>query len=133
MTKATERATHNILEMVERLMERDAEAEADLEALARVTEHEAISRLQQQTAERSMALTEVMTELSFQDLTCQAIQKISKLIIEVERRILGLIEDAEPGSGANAEPGEFSGLARLDETATGQNRQDFIDQLLGKG
>lgn len=133
VTKATERATHNILEMVEKLMDRDAESETDLSSLEQACPGDAVSRLRERADERTMVLTEMMTELSFQDLTCQAIQKISNLILEVERRILSLIEVSITQELPEEDPNQFSGLARLDESSTGRSRQDLIDQLLGGG
>jgi len=138
VTKATERATHNILEHIEKLMENDGDLMGPVGVVQSAAEtsgdaefKQAAQAIADASDHRMMALTEVMTELSFQDLTCQAIQKISVTMVEIERRIHGLIEtgDAEE-DGAEDGVGLLSGLNRLEETASGQSRQDLVDKML---
>jgi chemotaxis regulatin CheY-phosphate phosphatase CheZ len=134
VTQATEKATHNILQLVEEVMERDAEMEdafATLASAATTDEaKEAVEVLRSSADERMMKLTEMMTELSFQDLTCQAIQKISKTILEVEKRVIALIDADDEQRPSKAAPDEYSGLSRLEESFSGKNKQQLIDELL---
>jgi len=137
VTKATERATHKILEHIEGMMDKDGELAGPMEILRGKgpTDDEFVQALDAVAAaadQRMVVLTEVMTELSFQDLTCQAIQKISATMVEIERRILELIN---ADVGAENEEGAalpMSGLDRLEESATGQSRQDIVDQMLSQ-
>ncbi|NJK88852.1 MAG: protein phosphatase CheZ [Myxococcales bacterium] len=95
---------------------------------------DALAKLREAADERTVKLTEMMTELSFQDLTCQAIQKISGTIVNVERRLHELLdpmEDEELGTGQKG-PAHFSGLSRLEEAGAGQSRQGDIDDLLNR-
>lgn len=137
ITQATERATHNILQLVEEVMERDGEMSDALETLeasaSAADAKDAVAQLRGATDERMTKLTEMMTELSFQDLTCQAIQKISGTILEVEKRLLSLIDitDEERSAIAGAAD-QYSGLSRLEESFSGENKQDLIDQLLNR-
>lgn len=134
VTQATEKATHNILQLVEEVMERDGEmgdALTTLESSAATVEaKDAVSLLRSSADERMMKLTEMMTELSFQDLTCQAIQKITKTILEIEKRLISLIDADEAQRGAKSAPSEYSGLSRLEESFSGKNKQELIDELL---
>lgn len=135
VTQATEKATHNILQLVEEVMERDSELEDAIETLDRVaadaSAKEAVAIIRVGADERMAKLTEMMTELSFQDLTCQAIQKISQTILEIEKRLISLIDITEDERAAMDTPVEgFSGLSRLEETFNGTNRQDLVDELL---
>lgn len=137
VTQATETATHNILQLVEELMERDGEmgdAIETLEASASTPEaKEAVTQLRAAADERMTKLTEMMTELSFQDLTCQAIQKISGTILEVEKRLISLIDITdEERSAIEGVTDEYSGLSRLEESFSGKNKQDQIDELLSR-
>jgi len=137
VVKATEKATHNILELVEQVIERDgeiAEAFARIESSSSKEEtDDALRAVKDAADERMVKLTNVMTELSFQDLTCQAIQKISETILEIEKRVLCLIEPIETGRERAAATAEkYSGLDRLEESSSGENRQELIDQLLNR-
>lgn len=137
VTETTEKATHNILALVEELLGEDERGSAALEVLqAAFGESEdagvraALDSLVQSGDRRSMMLTEMMTELSFQDLTCQTINRISKSIVEIERRIMRLI-DTEALPHHVGPEGGHSGLERLKETQGGASRQDMVDALLG--
>lgn len=136
VTKATERATHKILEHIEGMMEKDSELEGPMGILREKGSADedyvkALDAIAEAADQRMMVLTEVMTELSFQDLTCQAIQKISATMVEIERRILQLITSDVGAGGDSAATPLMSGLDRLEEQASGQSRQDLVDQMLG--
>jgi chemotaxis regulatin CheY-phosphate phosphatase CheZ len=139
VTKATEKATHNILAKIEQMMEADGELMEPLSVLQAQAEHSdesfknAVQAISEAGDQRLMVLTEVMTELSFQDLTCQAIQRISSTILEIERRLHDLIEMDEGASDATeASMGILSGLNRLEEKETGQSRQDLVDEMFSR-
>ena len=94
----TEVATHNILSIVENLLDTDDELESSVKVVTEYLEKsgsaptiEAMKKLEQAHFDRSASLTELMTLLSFQDLTSQTIVKIGKMINEVEERILSLL------------------------------------------
>jgi chemotaxis protein CheZ len=135
VTATTEKATHNILELVEKLMDEDQRVVGALETVrtaADGSEDPALKAASEVLVEnnerREMMLTEMMSELSFQDLTCQAINRISKTIVEIERRIVGLVDRNEAPAHARQESGH-SGLERLRETYEGANKQGQIDDL----
>ncbi|MEM1026242.1 MAG: protein phosphatase CheZ [Myxococcota bacterium] len=136
VTKATERATHKILEHIEGMMEKDGELEGPMGVLRAKGDQsdedytKALDAVAEAADQRMMVLTEVMTELSFQDLTCQAIQKISVTMVEIERRILHLISSDVGADGEQAPVPLMSGLDRLEESASGQSRQELVDQML---
>lgn len=136
VTQATEKATHNILGLVEELMERDGELEESLtlveETVSTAEGRQAVEALRGAADERMAKLTEMMTELSFQDLTCQAIQKISNTILEIEKRLIALIDPIDDDVSSPTAQTRFSGLDRLEENATGASRQDLIDQILSR-
>jgi len=138
VTKATERATHKILEHIEGMMDRDGELAEPMEVLRSKVDPsdsestKALDAMAGAADQRMRVLTEVMTELSFQDLTCQAIQKISVTMVEIERRILDLISSDVGADGEEGAAPLMSGLDRLEESATGQSRQDLVDQMLNQ-
>jgi chemotaxis regulatin CheY-phosphate phosphatase CheZ len=134
--KTTERATHNILGLVEGMVTDDEASAVVLGRLAssaasldRPELVEAVSTLSAAADRRSTMLTELMTELSFQDLTTQAIDRVSRSMLEVERRIHALLDS---GGAAEAAQVHHSGLERLRETQAGVSKQGAIDALLAE-
>jgi chemotaxis regulatin CheY-phosphate phosphatase CheZ len=134
--KTTERATHNILGLIEGMITDDegaagnlARLSASAEALGQPELSEAVAALNAAAERRTAMLTELMTELSFQDLTTQAINRISKSMLEVERRIHDLLARDE-GGATGVTAAAHSGLERLKETQDGQSKQGQIDDLL---
>ncbi|MBK6690303.1 MAG: protein phosphatase CheZ [Deltaproteobacteria bacterium] len=138
VTQALERATHEILGMVEKVMDLDAksnEAVARARAAAeRAGDADAVAALDEATAasdERMAVLTEIMTTLSFQDLTCQAINRIGGTVLEVENRVRALVERRAPGmAGDTSESAAVPALERLKEAHNGQGKQGLVDELL---
>jgi chemotaxis regulatin CheY-phosphate phosphatase CheZ len=135
--EVTEKAAHNLLALVEQAMAADEKASQHLEALDEGVRdgalREAVEGMASARDERMGILTEMMTELSFQDLTCQTMEKINRGLGEVETRIVNILDPevapSTPEDGAHA--GSMSGLDRLEETQNGESRQALIDQLLG--
>lgn len=140
VTQAMEKATHDILGMVEKVMDLDGqsnEAIAKAKAAAlKAGDAGAVAALEEAMAAadaRMGVLTEIMTSLSFQDLTCQAINKIGGTVLEVETRVRALVERRAPGGGAQdgGNSAAVPSLERLKEAASGQGRQGMVDELLG--
>ncbi len=134
----TEVATHNILSIVENLLDTDDELDASVQVVSKYLEEngtqptiDAMQKLEQAHTDRSAALTELMTLLSFQDLTSQTIVKIGKMINEVEERILSLLVTlGEPTGETESGKVHLSGLERLKESQEGVSKQNLVDELL---
>ncbi len=139
VTRVTEIAAHNMIDLVEKIMEQDDAANQSLLRVKEVCQSakdeaalEAVEQLGSLSNERTDLLIRMMTELSFQDLTCQTINKIASTILEVERRVIKLID------GSVAKPVEIdmnglqphAGVNRLKESQEGASRQDMVDALL---
>lgn len=137
--EATEKAAHNLLALVEKAMESDEKATGHLEVLERKVESEphlrdVVDGMNSAQDERMNILTEMMTELSFQDLTCQTLEKVNRGLSEIESRIMYILDPESappPPTEEGVHAGSMSGLSRLEETQEGTSRQDMIDQLLG--
>lgn len=135
---ATEKAAHNLLTLVERAMACDESAMAHLEALENGAEGDSMKKAVEGVSaaqdERMNILTEMMQELSFQDLTCQTLEKVTAGLNDLESRILHILDPESappvetPPPGVHA--GSMSGLSRLEENQQGGSRQDLVDQLL---
>ena len=141
VTKVTETAAHNMIDLVEQIMAQD---EAATEALEKVeaackkagddSAMEAVAKVEALSHDRTDLLIKMMTELSFQDLTCQTINRIATTILEVERRVIKLIDHSGVESSvpmldeSGMQP--HAGVNRLRENQDGASRQDMIDELL---
>lgn len=138
--EATEKAAHNLLALVERAMGCDETAIGHLQALEDNVQDDNLKQAVEGVAaaqdERTDILTQMMMELSFQDLTCQTLEKVMARLNEVEGRILHILD---PNSSPPVDipdshhAGSMSGLSRLQETQEGVSQQDLIDQLLNGG
>jgi chemotaxis protein CheZ len=100
ITKATEEATHKVLSITEKVMddqEKMSEKIAKLRdaATAAAVDGPAILKIAREIEEINSNnkgdLIEILTALSFQDLTGQKIKKIVALVQEVEMRVLELL------------------------------------------
>lgn len=140
VTRVTETAAHNLIDMVEQVLAQDEAASSTLERVKAVCRSaddsvaiEAVEQLAKLSDERTDLLIRMMTELSFQDLTCQTINQIARTIIEVERRVLNLIDDSalrQEGACNSSDEEALAGVSRLRETQSGESRQDMVDALL---
>ncbi|WP_428569206.1 MAG: protein phosphatase CheZ [Solidesulfovibrio sp. DCME] len=89
--QTTESATTDIMDIVEKHMEFQANAAADLDALEQgQADPAAIARLREANAALGDDLMRIMTTLSFQDLTGQRIKRIIGAIKKVEQIVLDL-------------------------------------------
>jgi len=89
--QTTESATTDIMDIVEKHMEFQASAVADLNALQQAQADPAtISRLREANDALGEDLMRIMTTLSFQDLTGQRIKRIIEAIKKVEQIVLDL-------------------------------------------
>ena len=141
VTKVTETAAHNMIDLVEQIMSQD---EAATEALDKVeaackkagdtSALEAVAKVESLSHARTDLLIRMMTELSFQDLTCQTINRIATTILEVERRVIKLIDVSGGQKEKKQDAAEVmapnAGINRLSESQTGESRQDMVDALL---
>lgn len=138
--EVTEKAAHNLLGLVERVMDTDATTTEHLQVLEggadEAAVREALKGISDAQEARGALMTEMMTELSFQDLTCQTLEKVMRGLTILEKRIRVILE---PGSIQDDEiapegshKGSMSGLARLQETQGGGSLQDSIDGLFDR-
>ncbi len=92
ITKATEEATHNVMGQVECVLDNQDLLLHHIEAIEKgVDLTKEIGELKQITADNKEILLDIITGLSFQDLTGQKMKTIISLIEEIEKRIIHLI------------------------------------------
>lgn len=132
ITRMTEEATHRIMSQVEQIQENHRYIQEQLQRMERMLGEvpealRTLHEIQRVASEDEEALMEVMTGLSFQDLTGQKIKRIIDLVEEIERRILQLLitfgipyERQDPAAQASA----------LQEVASADISQDRVDELL---
>ncbi len=135
--QATAKAAHNLLGMVEQAMEADERLIAGLERLEQGSEpmREAVAPLREEVSGQIALMGEMMMELSFQDLTGQSLTRIAKGLEVVEARIARILDPSLPAADVGpGEPkvGSMSGLRRLQESQGGEDRQNWVDELLGR-
>lgn len=136
--EVTEKAAHNLLGLVERLLASEEEAAPHFEALEAGLPsgplRQALEGVEAVRDERALLIGEMMSELSFQDLTCQSLEKVKRGLGELEQRILSLLDPesvSPPSENDGPHAGSMSGLSRLREAQDGASRQDLVDLLLG--
>lgn len=89
--QTTETATSDIMDIVEKHLELQANAAGDLDVLSQgQTDPAALERLRAGNAALGDDLMRIMTTLSFQDLTGQRIKRIIEAIKKVEQIVLDL-------------------------------------------
>lgn len=127
ITKATEEATHGVMTHVEHVLDSQDLILHNIEA---IENGENISRaaeeIKQVVADNREALMDIMTGLSFQDLTGQKIKAIISLIGEIEKRIIHLIVTFGLKSKENIK--EDSPLKDLSENSVLE--QELVDSIL---
>ena len=131
ITKMTAEATHRIMGQVEQIQENHRYLQEQLQRLEGqiVQVPEALRTLQdiqRVVSEDEEALMEVMTGLSFQDLTGQKIKRIIEMVEEIEKRILQLLITF----GIPYEKGSTPDPEALQELAGTSISQDRVDELL---
>lgn len=91
VVRATESAAMSIMEIVERQLERTEETSAILARLqTRLGDDEDLDRLVAMNGKLGQDLTNVLTALSFQDITGQRIKKVMTALAAMERNVLEL-------------------------------------------
>ncbi len=120
ITKATEEATHGIMGQVERVLDNQDLILHHIEAIEKGGDISmAIGELRQVTSDNKETLLDIITGLSFQDLTGQKIKGIISLIEEVEKRIIQLIVTFGLKSKTTIEEGsplrEFTDSTKLEQ------------------
>ncbi|MBX2811635.1 MAG: hypothetical protein KTR25_07490 [Myxococcales bacterium] len=135
---STEKAAHTLLELIEEMFEED-EKDSSL-ALLKTLQLEgeggqAVANLVECSEKRQVRLNEMLVQMSFQDLTCQTLQKASNRLTSLEEEIDLILSGEKHAIEAldKKHLGSMSGLSRLKEAQGTGSKQDLIDQLLSQG
>ncbi|MBI5756192.1 MAG: protein phosphatase CheZ [Nitrospirae bacterium] len=92
ITRATEEATHNVMSQVEHVLDNQDMILRHIEVVEKGNDvSTTMGEIRQIVSENKETLLDIITGLSFQDLTGQKIKAIVGLIEEVEKRLLQLI------------------------------------------
>lgn len=138
ITKATEAATHKIMSFTEKVMDYEEIVSGKIKELreaatARTVDSTAILRIAREIEDindRSKNdLIEILTALSFQDLTGQKIKKIVTLVGEVEAKILELLISFGIKKEGGARKEEMMGQLKDASKGLGVN-QGLVDDIL---
>lgn len=138
ITKATEAATHKIMSFTEKVMDYEEIVSGKIKELreaatARTVDSTAILRIAREIEDindRSKNdLIEILTALSFQDLTGQKIKKIVTLVGEVEAKILELLISFGIKKEDGARKEEMMGQLKDASKGLGVN-QGLVDDIL---
>lgn len=137
VTQATEQATHNILALVEELMDRDSGLGDAVAVLQRAVGQgqlapevaQATQTIAAAQEHRGQALVQLMTELSFQDLTSQALNRISNTLEHIEQRLHAIVTGKDQAANGRHRAESLSGLERLQERDAGKSSQNMVDAL----
>jgi chemotaxis protein CheZ len=137
VVKSTEEAANTIISLTETLLDHQASLGEALEKLKRQKyrgrdQHQVIDQLDRLRQEDEKTLIEILTSLSFQDLTGQRIQAIVTMVTTVQAKLFDLIrafgikvhaEENDPTQDASA-----AASAREE----GKLAQDSVDSLLSQ-
>lgn len=136
ITRATEEATNKVMTITEKLMDDQEIVSAKIKdlrevATAKTVDSTAILRIAREIEEISNQnkndLIEILTALSFQDLTGQKIKKIVTLVQDIEMRILELLVSF----GIVKEDWDEDVLKQLKSPEKGLGvNQDLVDDIL---
>lgn len=142
VTRATEEATHKVLSLTEEILDEQESVEKHLAAArgaASVPGSDglpaALDAIECATGRTKEKLIEIMTNLSFQDLTGQKIKKIVALVQEVEAKILELIlsfglRPDEKGNDTDRQK-RVEMISQLhDAYLKSEIKQDLVDDIL---
>ncbi len=143
ITKDTEKATHQILEKTEQALEENEQAEAFHTRLQELGQKETgeyqeelreiVGHLEEHQQTQGNLLIEILTAMSFQDLTGQKIKKIIGMIEIVESKILdllnifGITEEKISEMEDTSIPEE-----KINSFSQQTLKQDLVDDLLGE-
>lgn len=137
ITRATEEATNRIMELTEKVLDNHDLISSGIERVkcSNRLDKSNIGELDKLVSNNKESLIEIITCLSFQDLTGQKINKIMEMMREVESRILELIVTF--GLKANSEKGNMDEvtspiLNELKKPVSDDLKQDLVDDMLKK-
>ena len=133
ITKATEEATHKVLTISEKVLEDRDAVSGYLEKLKDLVENNALVYIKEIEAineENKADIIEILTALSFQDLTGQKIKKLEETIVDIEKKILELLISF--GIKVDKEEGEMGkkALDQIEKLKTEKLSQNLIDDIL---
>jgi len=127
ISKATEEATHNVMTQVEKVLDNHDLIIHHTESAERGNDlPNSLGEVRNVVSENREILLDIITGLSFQDLTGQKIKKIVGLIEDVEKRLLQLIVTFGLKSKDAAE--DDSTLKEFSDNPT--LKQDVVDNIL---
>ncbi len=137
ITRATEEATNRIMGLTEKVLDNHDLISSGIERVkgSDRLDKTNIGELDKLVSDNKESLVEIITCLSFQDLTGQKINKIVAMMREVESRILELIVTF--GLKANSEKGNMDEvtspiLNELKKPVSDDLKQDLVDDMLKK-
>jgi len=142
ITEATEEATHKILCLTEKILEDQSIAAGILARIrAGETTSDVLTRDIEELArihEQNQAdLIHILTNLSFQDITGQKMQKIIRLVEDVERRLLAIIVTFGIQEREEKAEQSLEMKAQILGKLEGQNKsvelsQNLVDEILSQ-
>ena len=145
ITESTERATHNILGLTEKIMSNQEILSSQIERLEMLNGeidcnggemNDIIYAMKMANMANQNDLTEILTSLSFQDLTGQKIQEIISLMREIQEKMLEMretfgikMEDGDTSEGSDLDKEELTSQLQ-DTSQTVDLNQDLVDEIL---
>lgn len=135
VNKAAEEATHKVLSLTEKILEDQEALSLQISKLKNVVEttkpvngdlHDIIGELKRINEEDKNGLIEILSNLSFQDLTGQKIKKVMVTLEEVQTRLLECIM----AFGITIkDEGEI--ISQLKDSSVSKDlKQDLVDEIL---
>lgn len=130
---ATEEATVQIMDVVEKHLDLQMESDTIISALkAGSASSEQVARLADINAALGADLTEIMTSLSFQDITGQRIKKVVTALTQIEATVLDLyLSSGLIIKGREADPSKNIDELQLEAHETVQKLKDPQSALKG--
>lgn len=141
LTRMTEEGTHKVMELTESLLKNQRQFRAGLEAIQIGLSEAGMEQigivaqaagLMTLLADNQKTMMDIMTALSFQDLTGQRIKKVVGILDDVQSRLLELVVVFGAKVTANEAGGERASelLKELEMTKKTSIKQDMVDDLL---
>lgn len=142
VTKAAEEGTHRVIGLSENMLD-DCDRISEVAKILREKSGEGlrchIDTLEQVNEKHRSDLLEILTSLSFQDLTGQRLKKLEDILVEIESRVLHLLVafgisvrqaelDSEGGSGKT--PFHDKIESHMESLRKGDLSQDLVDSIL---
>ncbi len=133
ITKATEEATHKVLTIAEKVLEDRDAVSGHLSKLKDLVENNAlqyIKEVENINEENKSDMIEILTALSFQDLTGQKIKKMEEAMLEIEKKILELLVSFGIQPEDKKETREQKVLEQMQKLKTDKLSQNLVDDIL---